>query len=379
MSDQIVHEAEVTRQHARYKIPAQIEIDGIKYELNDWSMSGCSIKDLPDSIKEDTYGVGKLIYAFDSFITVIDDIKLQFVFLKDGMMGTKYSELTPRQISIMTEIINAYLSGDIITTEGLINTVKRQNFVTKKKKHDEEEMSKSQKFLFRVKQIALFVFLVLFVGGLLSLLFYTIYQRVYVIESVSAYVDTNVTVIRAPNNSYINFTHPIEPGDEVRRGEILASADFVSGGANRIWSPVNGKIFSVEVVNSQFSYIAEPLFTIIDKEPKMHIIALLNYIDIKRMELGDDVELQLTDGTISYGYITSIMRPETTEADHAKPLNNIYSFARNYTKVFITPYSEFDQTLIGASISVKIDTLFKHDYSDEDRGAKVSLKEVIKD
>ena len=44
MQPQVVHESEVHRQHVRLKIPIGIEIDGSRYDVDDWSMGGFGIE-----------------------------------------------------------------------------------------------------------------------------------------------------------------------------------------------------------------------------------------------------------------------------------------------------------------------------------------------
>ena len=42
---QIVHEAEAQRQHARYRLPARVKVNGGTYEIRD-SVGGFSIEDI---------------------------------------------------------------------------------------------------------------------------------------------------------------------------------------------------------------------------------------------------------------------------------------------------------------------------------------------
>ena len=43
MKPQIVHEAEIHRQHVRLRIPIAVEIDGTRYGVDDWSMGGFGV------------------------------------------------------------------------------------------------------------------------------------------------------------------------------------------------------------------------------------------------------------------------------------------------------------------------------------------------
>ena len=44
MRPQIVHETEVHRRHVRLKIPIQVEIDGIRHQVDDWSLGGLAVE-----------------------------------------------------------------------------------------------------------------------------------------------------------------------------------------------------------------------------------------------------------------------------------------------------------------------------------------------
>ena len=43
MKPQIVHEAEIHRQHVRLRIPIAVEVDGTRFTVDDWSMGGFGV------------------------------------------------------------------------------------------------------------------------------------------------------------------------------------------------------------------------------------------------------------------------------------------------------------------------------------------------
>ena len=135
ISSQIVHEAEITRQNTRYKIPAKMEIDGKIYKLRDWSLTGCSIIDLPKEYLN-RHTTGKMIFKFDQFETIIDNLKIECLYKKENYIGCCFTNLTPQQISILNQIITAYVNGDIITQDDIITAVTKIQMYPKKKKID---------------------------------------------------------------------------------------------------------------------------------------------------------------------------------------------------------------------------------------------------
>jgi len=219
---QIVHEAEITRQHARYKIPATIEIEGKKYKVYDWSVSGVGIIGLPDEVYNKKHVIAKMIFKFDDFETVIDNLHLEFVSKRpDGVVGARFTELTPQQIAILNQIISAYLAGDIVTEDDIIHAVTRANFMEKKDNKPKVDKKKS---------ILILLLLWFFVIVLLLFLLFVMYQRIYIVKSENAFFDANMTIIRAPSPSYIEFAKEFKENEPIKMGEDLMYAHLMYGG-----------------------------------------------------------------------------------------------------------------------------------------------------
>ena len=67
MQPQIVHEAEVHRQHVRLRIPIAIEIDGTRYGVDDWSMGGVGRGRAITSRQPGERFPARLIFPFEDF------------------------------------------------------------------------------------------------------------------------------------------------------------------------------------------------------------------------------------------------------------------------------------------------------------------------
>ena len=64
---QIVHEAEVHRQHVRLRIPIAVEIDGTRYAVDDWSMGGVGVASLITSRQPGERFPARLIFPLEDF------------------------------------------------------------------------------------------------------------------------------------------------------------------------------------------------------------------------------------------------------------------------------------------------------------------------
>jgi len=353
---QIVHEAEITRQHARYKIPAQIEIEGKTYKVYDWSVSGVGIIGLPDEIYNKKFAKAKMIFRFDDFVTVVDNLQLEFVSKRpDGVVGARFTELNPQQIAIFNQIISAYLSGDIVTEDDIIHAVTRASFIEKK---DSKPKVNEKKSLLVLLLLWLFViFLILF-------LLYVMYQRIYIVRSVNAFFDANMTIIRAPSPSYIEFAKPFKENEEINTSEVLMYAHIMYGGVKVVKSPLDGKIHKIMIHDGDFRNVGEPVFAVLEKNYEIYIVANVLHKDLIKIRIGDIAIVTLPSGQEFYAKVARVEFPYNVLEEHSRPLENIYNQARNYDKVFLKPinFTPSDD-LIGTSAVVTIDTfLNKHDF-----------------
>lgn len=353
--NQIMHEAETTRQNARYRIPAKIEIDGKKYKVLDWSLSGCAIEDLPEELcQEKKCKQVKLIFTFDDFTTMIDNIDVDFICKERGdneekMVGGRFHNLNPSQIAILNQIITAYLNDDILTQEDIIHAVSRQITYPKKVKKGLEKKKADKLLILIYTTVALLIAFLLFVA----------YQRLFVVQTVNGYVDVNLTTVRSPYPSYIHFTQPIKKSDKVDINDTLAVAYFIGGGVQPIHSAIKGTIYNVSVKNNQFRNTAEPILTVLPTDAQAYIVTHIEHKYFKKIHIGNVAKVRFANGKTLTAKITKIMPAEAIDLEHTKVLANIYNQARDYDVVILKPSEALDPSFLNTSVFVTIDTLFQ--------------------
>ena len=344
-SPQIVHEAEITRQNARFKIPAKMEIDGKIYKLRDWSLTGCSVIDLPEEyIKKHT--TAKMIFKFDQFETIIDNLKIECLYKKENYIGCRFTDLTPQQMAILNQVITAYINGDIITQDDIITAVTKIQMYPKKKKIDEVEKKKAKLILFLI--FTTLAIIIIFLS-------YILYKKVFIVESVNGYVDSNITTLRSPYSSFIKFQKDYKTDQNISNGETVAVAYLVGGGISRIVSPVGGKIFKIYSKNNEFINTGEPILSIIDLNATQYIHATFYSKETKKIKTGYIVKI-IFNSNIYYGKIVKVLYPEDISIIKSKPNGNIYTNPRNFIDVIIIPLQKIDKKYIGSSVYVKLDT-----------------------
>jgi len=350
-NEQIIHESELTRQHARYKIPAKIEIENKLYELYDWSVSGCSILDLPEKYSK-KFITGEIIFVFDDFETRVKDIKLEIITKKnvEGKVayGARFSDITPQQISILNEIITAFLSGDIITEDDIIHAVNKTQTYPKK---IEPKIDKK-----RAWGILAIIYLTIFI--LVLFLVYIFYRHTFIVESANGYIDANLTVIRSPAPSYVKFSKDIKAGQDVNRSQIIAVSYLILGGVRTINSPVKGKILHLNMLDSDFRNVGEPIMTIIPKTSSIYIVGSILHKDYKKIKIGSVATVMLPDKKSFRAKIIKIRAAQTPLQSKSKILQNIYNSPRDYDIIYLKPLENIlDYDKIGESVSITINTL----------------------
>lgn len=346
LSPQIVHEAEITRQQARYHIPAKMEIDGKIYTLHDWSLTGCSVKDLPDEYMGKFIKV-KMIFKFDQFETIVDDLMIECLHKNKSSIGCRFTSLTPQQFAILNQIINAYISGDIVTQDDIITAVTKVQMYPKKPKIDKIEVKKA-------KRILSLIFITILI--LLSFLFFVIYKKLFVVDSVNGYVDSNITVVRSPYPSYIKFEDNITEGARMKKDKLIAVAHLVNGGISTVLSPSNGTVIKVNARDNDFRNVAEPIVTILDDNSSLFVKSTFFSKDLIKIQPGYIVKIIL-NGKVYHGKIYKIIYPQKIDTIKSRPLENTYTTPYNYIIVYIKPFGLRDKNMIGDSVFVKIDTL----------------------
>ena len=353
---QIVHEAEVTRQQSRYKIPCKVEIDGKIFVLDNWSLGGFAVKNALKEFCLHPMKRAKMLFKFDTFETAVDNIQVEFACkgkTPQGdifpLLGAKFHNLDSSQIAILNQIISSYINGDIITEEDILYAATR-NISYEKKEAKKIDRKKTDKILILIYSAVFLVFS--FVG-------YIAYYRTFVVETVNGYVDTNMTVIRAPYLSYIDFTKKYKIGEEIEENETIAIAHFIDGTMQPILSPLQGKIFKVNVLENEFRNTGEPIMSLIDANATLYITAKVDHKFIKKLKIGDIAKVRTENNRLFQAKIMKILPAQQIDAQKVKIVENIYNKARDYDNLLLSPIEPIEPELLNSAVFVTIDTFWQ--------------------
>ena len=128
MRPQIVHETEVHRQHVRLKIPIQVEIDGIRHQVDDWSLGGLAVESVLTSRKPDEHFWVRLIFPFEEFeLTMRREARMVYVDQGHGRFGCAFLGVSERHAEVLRYLVDAYLAGELVSAGDLLQARARGN------------------------------------------------------------------------------------------------------------------------------------------------------------------------------------------------------------------------------------------------------------
>lgn len=358
MTAQVIHEAENSRQHARYQIPAKLIIDYQPFDIANWSVSGLAVK-LPADKTQFPQLNGRMVFDFGDLATGVD-VQLEELpeNSANGIQGYRFINIKRSQVAMLHHVINAYISGDIIDTGDMIEIVRRDAFSSVDKDQKVAQISGHENTLaFRLRQIFGTLAILVLLISIIGFIGYSLYNRIFILNSISASVNAEVVVVKSPRASYFDALPVMSKGATIKRGELLATVHLINGGVANIESPCDCKIIDIHVPFKQFVDEGEPLLTMIpEKDGDLFIEAKFSFEDVEQLTLNQRAEIKFVNGTIMSGTVNKISNSETLEYKHSSPLKNIASTPVSYANVLIIPDTKIPVDLLGSVATVSIDS-----------------------
>lgn len=355
----VKYRAEPKRHFPRYRIPAYIEIDGKRYKLKDWSLGGCAIYDLPDEYFEKRWAVGNLIIPFDTFEVIVKDLKLEFLRRNpDGTVGCRFTELNPEQISLMQDVIEAYLEGSIVSLDEFINVVRREDLreALEASRPTPPKRSGIQETLRRIFILLTFL---LFSATLIIFLLEALKVRVFTVLPLSSFVDTDLVVLRTPITGVVQLDN-VKSGDELKAGQLLGSVLSPYRISAVLKSPISGKVAALYVKNQEIAKEGDPILGIVPEGAKFFVRSNIFHKDAEKVRLGQTAKVIFPDGREFEGRIVKISSgPKKALAQlHSSTPVPVYTNPWEYDSLKIEiPQDSLTVSDIGKTVVVKIDVI----------------------
>lgn len=346
----VVHESEAQRQQVRLQMPAQIEIGTERLEAVDWSGGGIAVKWTESSAKSIQQGLtagnilkAKLLFPFEGFMLSLPvDLEVRYVSAERERVGCRFTNLTPRAMSMLQFLVSAYISGEVVNVGGLMDVAARNNFTKERKiPLPEEELSPWARFKRKVgKTTASFVVLVvsLLVFGYLAL---SLYERIFVITAKSAEVAADVITITAPTRGIVFFK--LQKDQLVKKGAPLVIVNSITGQAVSVDSPCDCIVKETLLAEQERASKGQPVMRLVDQDAVTYVNAFVPNEEVIRFGADQPAMIRLPGHS---NYIHGVVKNLRTSSDGS-----------TLTEVKIAPETKLPAAWVDDPALVKFNTL----------------------
>jgi mannuronan synthase len=350
MQPQIVHESEVHRQHIRLKIPIQVEVDGVRYQVDDWSVGGFGVESVMTSRQPGERFSIRLIFPFEEFeMTMRLDARMIYVDQDHGRFGCAFTGMTKEHGEIFRYLVDAYLSGEVVSAGDILQVRARDNTAVGRLQPVYEPFPQEEAWAVKLRRYGAFAAFGLAGLALLGVIFVGLKERFFTIAADSATVEAPVVEIRAPVAG--RFISALEPGERVPEGSLLGTVQSLDGAIVTLESPCDCLVLEQVALNGQHYQIGDDLVVLIGAEQPLIVRAQLPLEQAERLEVGDRAEIRFPGRAEPlYGQVERVnFRPSLASLREAteEPIS------RRLAQVVVRPDRPFEFQDFGVLVSVR--------------------------
>ena len=288
MKPQIVHEAEIHRQHVRLRIPIVIEIDGTRNGVDDWSMGGFGVAGPITSRQPGERVPARLIFPFEDFeLTLRLDVQMVYILPDLPRFGGRFVALSQGQLSLFRFIVDAYLSGELVSGGDILAVVGRDQMGEARVQKLFDALNQEEGWGRRVRRfigIALFGLAGL---GLTALIVAGVYQRYLVVTTDQAVIEAPVYRLAA------SAAGTVEAGASglLRPGDPAARLRGANGGTVPLPSPCECVLDEWLVPPGQAARAGDVVATLVAADQPLTVRAQVPLDAARRLRIGQIAEI----------------------------------------------------------------------------------------
>lgn len=233
----LVHEAEAQRQHVRIRIPLRAVINDVSYNVVDLSVAGVCFEAVGIApAVGDALNI-KLVFAFEGF-EFIQAMKIEVVNFNPatGRTGCRFIDITESQLAMLHFIVDAYLSGEVIGPNDVIEIPKRNMFMAQRKIPAKElPANRFAAAAVGVRRTVAAAGLIAAGVAVFAYAALAIYAHAYVTDGKGVVVSQEVQFARAPISGTIT-PQTAAKGKRVAEKELIAVIESPTGAFKQVES-----------------------------------------------------------------------------------------------------------------------------------------------
>lgn len=347
MQPQIVHEAEIHRQHVRLKIPVTVEIDGSRFLADDWSMGGFGVQGQLTSKQVGEHLQARLIFPFEEFELSLR-LECQLVYaLEDGSRyGCRFTSMSAGQVLLFRYVIDAYLSGEILSAGDVLALAGRESTAASRRGDDDPLALEDRQGRLARRWLG-YGLMGAAAAGLAFLVWHGVEERWLSARAETAVIEAPLYRPRAPAAGILEAAPPkdiFEPGDAIG---FITSAD---GTKVPLASPCECVLLDWRFGRGQYVLPGEPLALLVDASQPLAVRAEVAPRMAGRLTSGSLAEIVLPGGEVVPGQVE---RLDFTDRLTALAAGHEERAATDAVDVVVRPDRPIDFDALGAVVEVR--------------------------
>jgi|GEM_PF-4964558 len=217
----VVREVQTKRQHVRVQMPSAVVLDGVKYDVADWSLGGFGLEGVEKNYTKGGQVKAALSFLFHGYaFTIVIPCEVVFVSNDGSEVGCRFEEITADQNELIRYLINAHLSGRIGTIDGILTAAANRNIPAPKVVNQTVPLSFKEKMMLRARKGSRYLAFGAVGSALLTLIYLSAYARFFTVSSEFAAVTAQVVQMRTAGDGWVEMNR-LNLGDRVPKGDLL--------------------------------------------------------------------------------------------------------------------------------------------------------------
>jgi alginate biosynthesis protein Alg44 len=341
----ITHEAEVQRQHPRYRLPMRCLHNGSSISVIDLSVGGIGVRTGTFNTRPGQVLDLTLVFPFIGYeLTLPVRAEVRYVNQDHGRIGMRFVDVSPRQHNLLRFILDAYLSGEVVEAGDVLDVVSRRN---EGKTREVPQRPKPEGLVANAayygRSIAGYGLIVAATLLLVGFIGAGVFQRMYIIPAQSALITADLVTVPAPSSGQVTF---IATGNEVQAGEPLLTIQGPQGTSSIVIdSPCDCYVQARYIRTSSFVREGAQILVLREKTSRPYITASIPQSEVLRFYRGARAVIEYADGTLARDVQ---IEPMPTFSDEDASAGRFL--------VKLAPGRDLDDTAIGQPVSVVFDT-----------------------
>ncbi|MDX6752538.1 PilZ domain-containing protein [Geminicoccaceae bacterium 1502E] len=348
MQPQIVHEAEVHRQHVRLKIPVTVEIDGHRFVADDWSMGGFGVQGELTSRQVGERLPARLLFPFEDFeLALRADCQLVYRTEDGSRFGCRFTAMSAGQATLFRYVIDAYLSGELLSAGDLLALAGREGAAQVRRGTPDDPLAVEDARGRRVRRWLGYGLASLAAIGLAAVIWLGIEQRWLTLRAETAVIEAPLYRPRAPAPGILEAAPAkeiFEPGDPIG---FITEAD---GTRVPVSSPCECVLLDWRYGRGQYVLPGEPLALLVDASQPLVVRAGVSPATAARLVPGARAEIVLPGGGLVPGQVE---RLDFTDRLAALAAGHERRAGTGTVDVVVRPDRPLDFDALGAPVGVR--------------------------